>query len=132
MKDEKTLSYEDVQDLVNRYIDFIKNSEYVNEHFTRASTNQSFEATNAQDADIYYDDTFVLADVDGIKLNKKNPKPVVSDLQIVLSNVDTVEGLILSVKKDPIIVTQVTGEDEKKFTNDIIKLQNLLNDFWEE
>lgn len=127
MKEEKTLSYKNVQDLVNRYVDFVKDSEYVNEHFTRASTNQSFEATNAQN-----DDTFVLADVDGIKLDKKNPKSVVNDLQIVLSNVDTVEGLILSVKKDPIIVTEVTGEDAKKFTSDIVKLQKLLNDFWEE
>lgn len=127
MKEEKTLNYENLQELINRYVDFVKNSEYVNEHFTKASTNQSFEATNAQN-----DNTFVLADVDGIKLDKKNPKPVVSDLQIVLSNVDTVEGLILSVKKDPIIVTEVTGKDAKKFTNDIVKLQKLLNNFWEE
>lgn len=127
MKEEKTIAYEDVQELINHYVDFVKHSEYVKERFTRASTNQSFEATNAQN-----DDTFVLADVDGIKLDKNNPKPVVSDLQIVLSNVDTVEGLILSVKKDPIIVTEVTGKNAKKFTNDIVKLQKLLNTFWEE
>lgn len=128
--EERQFGVADADHFLHAFANFINDSDILKYHFGGKLHFRALAADNADDADNNYDDAITIIAKNGIQLDKKLPKPNISNLYLFLINYNTNEKLALSIKGLPQLSMNVDNEDQGKLASDITRLQELLNYTW--
>lgn len=125
MADNRIFTEKDARKFVQLFLNTVIDCDYINAHFGKKDDRQLFVADDDKN------NTIVLATNDGLNPHIGSPK--VSNLYIYLHSSDNDGHIIISATDIPVIkIDKMTKDEEDKLAADVLKLQQMLSEIWEE